>query len=147
MATRNAVVTEARTWLGTRWRHQARVKGQGVDCLQLVIALAMELQLVQPGFDWNAYPEYHGYGRAPDAPLLLSGCDRFMDRIKKEDVLPGDILVFKFINEAQHFAVVTEINPIYILHAYAQIRKVVEHRLDEIWDARIVAAFRFRELD
>jgi cell wall-associated NlpC family hydrolase len=31
--TREAVIAEARTWLGTPWHHQASLKGVGCDCI------------------------------------------------------------------------------------------------------------------
>ena len=34
--TRDAIVAEARSWIGTRYRHQASLKGVGCDCLGLV---------------------------------------------------------------------------------------------------------------
>ena len=34
--TRAAIVAEARTWIGTRYRHQGSLKGVGCDCLGLV---------------------------------------------------------------------------------------------------------------
>src|SRR4051812_1881115 len=34
--TRAAIVAEARAWIGTRYRHQASLKGVGCDCLGLV---------------------------------------------------------------------------------------------------------------
>jgi cell wall-associated NlpC family hydrolase len=33
---RSAIVAEARTWIGTPYRHQASLKGVGCDCLGLV---------------------------------------------------------------------------------------------------------------
>ena len=33
---REAVVTEAASWIGTPFHHAARVKGAGVDCLMLL---------------------------------------------------------------------------------------------------------------
>lgn len=147
MVKRAEIVKEARTWLGTRFHHQGRVKGVGVDCLNLVVAVAEAKGLVHPGFKWDDYPEYHGYGRSPNAPLLLSGCDRFMDRISPSAILPGDVLIFRFVHEAQHFAIVTESNPTYIIHAYAQVRRVSEHRYDTTWASRVVAAYRFRDLE
>jgi hypothetical protein len=35
---RQAVIAEARSWIGTPFHDRARVKGAGVDCLQLLIA-------------------------------------------------------------------------------------------------------------
>ena len=39
IAERAAVITEARTWIGTRFHHNAAVKGSGVDCARLVAAV------------------------------------------------------------------------------------------------------------
>ena len=38
-AMRDAVVAEAKTWLGTPWRHMQRIKGVGVDCANLPAAV------------------------------------------------------------------------------------------------------------
>lgn len=38
-AQRQAVVAEAKTWIGTGFHHEARIKGAGVDCAQLLIAV------------------------------------------------------------------------------------------------------------
>lgn len=41
--TRSAIVTEARTWIGTPYQHQASLKGVGCDCLGLVRGVWREL--------------------------------------------------------------------------------------------------------
>ncbi len=38
--TRAALLTEARTWIGTPWHHQAAVKGAGCDCIGFVRGVA-----------------------------------------------------------------------------------------------------------
>ncbi len=45
MATGLEVVRVARTWLGTPYHHQGRVKGAGVDCAGLSVGVAKELGL------------------------------------------------------------------------------------------------------
>jgi cell wall-associated NlpC family hydrolase len=144
MTTGADVVAEARTWLGTRWMHQGRKKGVGVDCIGLVggVALALGLTGAQ---EWAADAELHAYGRTPMPPQLLGGCDRFMDRIKITDAAPGDVLVMAFGIAPQHFAIVSRIDPMYLIHAYAQVRKVVENGA-AIAGARILRAYRFRGL-
>jgi branched-chain amino acid transport system ATP-binding protein len=54
-----ALVAEARCWLGTPFRHQGRIRGQGVDCIGLVLEPARALGLTdyRPG----------AYSRLPDA--------------------------------------------------------------------------------
>jgi len=46
MITRAQVVEVARTWLGTPFHHQGRVKGVGIDCVGLTIGIAQELGIV-----------------------------------------------------------------------------------------------------
>ena len=52
--TGEAVVAQARTWLGTPWRHQGR-SPRGVDCAGLVVLVARALGL--------ADHDVAGYGR------------------------------------------------------------------------------------
>lgn len=144
MATRTEVVEEARSWLGTPFKHQAGVKGAGTDCLQLVINVADATGLLKnQTFDWAALPEYHGYGHSPAAYKLVEGCARFLQPIDRTQVLPGDLILMDFGMGPQHFAFLTEMNPPYILHSYAPNRKVVEHILDDQWMKRIVSFHRY----
>ena len=41
----NTIVTQARTWIGTPFHHQARLKGKGCDCLGLIVGVVDELGL------------------------------------------------------------------------------------------------------
>lgn len=56
--------------------------------------------------------------------------------------LPGDILLMRFAGEPQHIALYTGAT---LIHSYASIRRVVEHRLDIKWARRIVQAYRIKE--
>ena len=48
----DAIVAEARTWLGVPWRHQGRSRA-GVDCAGLVVLVARALELAD--HDSTAY--------------------------------------------------------------------------------------------
>jgi NlpC/P60 family putative phage cell wall peptidase len=145
MATRDEVVAEALSWEGTRFSHQGRVKGAGVDCINLVIGTAINTGLLtQEQLNSFDIPEARAYGRSPNGELLMQGCDHFLDRIPFSAVKKGDILIFKFVDEPQHFAIVTSTNPLYMVHAYAHDRKVVHHGFNDVWKQRLVACFRFR---
>jgi NlpC/P60 family putative phage cell wall peptidase len=139
----DAIVAEARDWLGTRWLHQASVKGVGTDCIGLVGGVGLRLR-VPEALTWAADQRCRGYGRAPDPKVLLTACDAYLDPIPVDAVALGDILVMRFEKDPQHFAIVSRLDPLYIIHAHAQARKVVEHRVDDTWRARIVRAYRFR---
>lgn len=145
MTTGADVVTEARTWIGTRWRHQGRVKGVAVDCIGLIGGVALELGI--PGaYEWAADKSLHRYGRLPDAEAIYAGCERFMDRVDLADVRAGDVVVMAFERDPQHFAIVSAIDPMYLIHAYTSVRKVVENGAG-IWRGRILRAYRFRAIE
>ncbi len=139
MITRQDIVTEARAWLGTRWMHQQAIKGQACDCIGLVRGVAVNVGLVPA--DFATRPEvtqFMGYGRRPDGRLIVA-LDLFMDRAAKPEL--GDVLLMRFDKNPQHVAIVSDIG---IIHSHAMARRVVEHRVDELWSQRIVAVFRFR---
>ena len=139
------VIRTARRWLGTRWQHQASLRGVGTDCIGLVAGVARELGLAEVR-EFDAIAELHTYGRQPDPVMLLAACNRFLDRAEG-DLRVGDIMVLRFDQEPQHFAFVSALSPDYMIHAYAQARKVVENGIDATWLARLFGIDRFRGLD
>jgi NlpC/P60 family putative phage cell wall peptidase len=143
MIDRAAIVAEARTWIGTRWQHQASLKGVACDCIGLVAGVARSLGL-KAADEFDTTPNLRSYGRQPDPALLLAGCDRLLERVTLSETDRGDVLVMKFQKEPQHFAIVSELDPPYMVHALAHSRRVVEHRVDALWLSRIVRVYRFR---
>jgi NlpC/P60 family putative phage cell wall peptidase len=139
------VVNEARTWLGTRWQHQAMLKGIAVDCVGLIVGVGRELGLLAD-FDHHA-PRYRGYGRQPKPEMMLAGCDEHFDRVAFEDLQLGDLILMRVEKDPQHFAIVTKLDPLYIIHSYTQTNAVTEHGIDEAWRSRFVRAYRFRGLE
>lgn len=134
MTTRADVVTEARKWLSVRWHHQGRSRA-GIDCVGLVIKIGHAL-----GFSDFDIADY---SRQPDPAMMRSLLALHMDPIAVSSAQPGDVLLMRFEREPQHVAIVTDQG---IIHAYAQARKVVEHRLDDIWRGRIVGAYQYKGL-
>jgi NlpC/P60 family putative phage cell wall peptidase len=152
-----AVVAEARTWLGTRWQHQASLKGTACDCAGLVLGVARALGLPVPA----AVP---AYDRRPDGVLLRELCEAYLCPLPHAPALreavvafapeqvarycaepvpaPGHVLLFRFDSAPQHLGIVGN-GPGYLtlIHAHAPDRRVVEHRLDATWRARLVAAY------
>jgi cell wall-associated NlpC family hydrolase len=139
--TRDAVVRAARGWMGTPFLHGQSLKGKGVDCIGLLIGVAYELGLADGRPETRAVI-YNGYGRQPKPDLLRQACAEYFDPIENAGL--GDVLLMRFDREPQHFALVSDAYPMYIIHAYANARQVVEHRLSLVWQARIVGAYRWK---
>lgn len=92
MDMREAIVAEARGWIGTPYRHQASLRGVGCDCLGLVrgvwrLHLGAEPEPV-PGYtrDWSE-------ARGREA-LAEAGRRHLVER-DPAAAKPGDVLVFR----------------------------------------------------
>lgn len=124
------VVAEARRWLGTLWRHQARLRGVGVDCGGLVVCVAQAL-----GLPVEDHPP--GYARLPDGVSLRACVERQCTRIATLE--PGAVLLMRWADAPQHLAIVSTLSEGFgMIHAWAGIRRVVEHGLTAEWRERVV---------
>jgi hypothetical protein len=68
-----AIVTEARAWMGTPYHHHARIKGVGVDCAQLLCEVYEAVGLV-PHIDTGHYP--HDWHLHRGEELFMEWLDR-----------------------------------------------------------------------
>jgi NlpC/P60 family putative phage cell wall peptidase len=147
----NQIISEARSWLGTRFVHQGRVKKSavnkgGCDCIGLVMGVADNIGITHNGNKLSAY-DRQDYARIPDGIELEAAFAKYLDRINIDEIRPADILMFCFEKEPQHVGIIGDYgDELSLIHCYLQARRVVEHRLDEYWYRRIVAAFRFKSI-
>ena len=132
MLTKSDIVLEAKTWIGTPFKHQGRIKGIGVDCVGLIIGVAHYFKLTE--FD------YTHYSHTPDGYLMQQLLDQHLESIAIHAAKPGDIVLMRFDTEPQHVGILSDYG---IIHAYAQVRRCVEHRLDGVWQSRIVGAYAY----
>jgi len=118
-ALRAAVVAEARSWLGTPFHHQGRIKGAGVDCAMLLAEVYESCGIVRrvdPGY---YPPDWHMHRDAERYLDQLLGYARELDRAPS----PGDVAVFRFGRTFSHGAIVTEWPA--VIHAYWAAGRVV----------------------
>jgi hypothetical protein len=76
----------------------------------------------------------------------MEGCARFLDAISMDAIDIGDVLMLRFQRDPMHFALVSSLTPLYVIHALSTVGEVAEHRVDSVWTNRIVRAWRFRGL-
>ncbi len=112
--TREDVVAEARSWLGTPYHHQAQVKGAGVDCGQLLLAVYAAVGVI-PETDVGNYA--HDWHIHRSEEQYLSWVAKFAHQV--ETPKPGDIALFKFGRCVSHGAIVIK----WPLVAHAYIRQ------------------------
>lgn len=146
MTTRAAVVAEARTWIGTRFHHQAALKGVGCDCVGLVMGVGMALHLLPEDFVTRPeFEPFRGYSRVPAGDEMLAlAFATFAEPIRIPEAGPGDVVLFRFGGDPCHVAILGDYSEggLSLVHAYAPLRRVIETRLDETWFSRIVSAYR-----
>lgn len=130
---RARVIAEAASWLRTPWHHRQRVKGVGVDCAQLLIAVYAAAGIIDD-FDTGNYPRDWHLHR--DEPRFLAVLKTHSTRVDGEPA-PGDVAMFNFGRHAAHGAIVVSWPG--IIHAYAQERGVVIS--DAVADASLARRF------
>ncbi len=135
------IVAEAREWIGTPWMHQASLKGKGADCIGLVSGVATAMGFPE-GAAFRADIRFRGYGRQPDPRMVRKALAEYLDVTTSPQM--GDIIIMRFEKDPQHFGILSSSD--YMIHAYAQARKVVENRINEDWRARIVGYYKFKGL-
>lgn len=113
---RSAVVDEALTWLETPYHNHGRVKGVGVDCLQILLGVYVDALKMRPPIDIDNYaPQWHLH-RSEE--LYLQGLES-AGALPVQSPALGDIALFKFGRTFSHAAIVVEegADPL-MLHAY-----------------------------
>lgn len=114
---RQAVVAEAKTWLKTPYHHSARIKGAGVDCAQILIAVYSACGIIE-AFDPGYYPSDWMLHRSEER--YLSWIDKYAQ--VTDTPLPGDIVLYRFGRCISHGGIVIEWPT--IIHAHMPDRQV-----------------------
>ncbi|WP_415719872.1 peptidase P60 [Roseibium alexandrii] len=142
---REAVLSEARRWIGTPYRHQASCRGAGSDCLGLLRGIWRALY----GDDPQAMPPYSAdWAETGGRETLLEAGRRWLLEIAPEAAKPGDVLAFRwrFGVPAKHVGILSA--PLQaaprLIHAYERVG-VIESPLVPSWRRRIAASFTFPE--
>lgn len=132
------IVAAARSLLNTPYGHQGRVGGLALDCAGVPVHVGRSLGIPMD--------DYTRYGRLPVPDEMKAMLDRNLQRVPKASMQLGDIVWIRFRDEPQHLAILGNyhLGGFSLIHAYngAGMKKVVEHRLDPSWAARIVAVWR-----
>lgn len=133
------IVAEARSWIGTRYRHQASVKGVGCDCLGLVRGVWRHLIGDEPE-PMRAYAP--DWAEATSEETLAATGFRHLVPIDSDAYAPGDILLFRWRDGfvAKHAAIVSESGLMIHAHDGAAVCEVA---LAPWWRRRIAHAFAF----
>jgi cell wall-associated NlpC family hydrolase len=121
---RQAVITEALTWLGTPYHHHGRLKGVGVDCGQSLCAIYEAADVTAP-IDPGTYSTAWHLHRSEE--LYVQWLER-VGAVRTEQPRAGDVALFRFGRTFSHGGVLVDRHT--VLHAYVH-QAVILTRLDE----------------
>lgn len=107
------IVAEARTWIGTRFHHQGRVKKTGAhqggcDCIGLVLGVAAALDLHSPRTGRKLIESDRAdYGREPDGFMFRATLEEHFIPVPVEEIQPGNLVLMRFRDRPQHVGFVS----------------------------------------
>lgn len=142
MPTPNDIITAARGWIGTPYRHQASVRGVGCDCLGLLRGVWREVYGEEP----EAPPAYApGWAESSSEETLAGAGFRHLVSIADQSFVPGDVLLFRWKPHlpAKHAAIAA--SPDRMIHAHDGL-SVCEVSLSPWWRKRLAFVFRFPDV-
>ena len=136
-----AALEEARGWVGTPYRHQASLKGEGADCLGLIRGVWREVVGPEP----EVLPPYSpDWAEACGAETLLLAARRWLIEIEPEAAQPGDVLLFRMRTDVpvKHCGILSAAGQPEprLIHAYWG-RSVIESWMGDWWLRKRAAAF------
>ena len=135
-------LAEAKSWLGTAYHHQGRLKKSdvhkgGVDCIGLVVGICREL-----GMDNIVRADKTDYSSHPTGNRLALVAGDHLKMIDIQNRQPADILLFKTFKDPQHVGILTEDNS--FIHCNSSAGKVVQQPLSKTWERMLTHVFRFK---
>lgn len=149
MPDRSAVVECARSYLGTPYTHQGRIKG--IDCIGIALCVAEDLGILDK--EGNPFHKhlYSNYARMPLGDELQQGCIKhFIVKSLEtpsnlDGLLPGDVVTMRVPVLITHLGIISNVNGnVGVIHSYNGVRKkVIEHLIDVKWMRRIAGVFSF----
>ncbi|AXS39969.1 NlpC/P60 family protein [Breoghania sp. L-A4] len=149
MTRRDDIVAEARSWIGTPYRHQASLKGAGCDCLGLIRGVWRAVHGAEPERPPAYAPDW---AEAGGAETLAEAAGRHLLEIAPAEARPGDVLLFRWApgHPAKHAGILsvqaTQRESARFIHAY-EGQGALETRLVPWWARRLAFAYRFPSVE
>lgn len=146
MTTREEFLAEARTWIGTPYRHQGRDKN-GVDCVGFPLCVAAKLGIAGAE-QFLADPDMAVYQERPSKFALLRRLQKVCRQIPVSAARPGDLICILVAGQPQHVAIFDEGGE--IIHAIGDTQygsQVCRQRPPPRWIGPGATAFEIPGLD
>lgn len=139
VVTRAALLEEARSWIGTPYRHQASVKGVGCDCLGLLRGVWRGCLGAEPELPPPYAPDW---AEAGGVETLQQAALRHLRPLPSAAFAAGDVLLFRYRDGclAKHVAIASAADRMIHAHDGASVCEIA---ITPWWRRRLVQAFSF----
>ena len=111
---REHIITEAKEWIGTKYRGNTCIKGVGCDCGQFLFGVYAEAGFLPA--DTLLPKNYSLQIEHRNDTEYIDTVRRFARDIPESEVKPGDVVLYKFGKGFYHGCIVIEW-PAFILHS------------------------------
>lgn len=141
--TREQLIAEARSWVHTPFQDKGRRKGQGLDCVGLVLCTASDLKLVDKTGVPFSYAMYNNYSSQPTGNFVHLTCHKHLIAKSTTAMRAGDVVTMMVPSAPCHVGILGD-SPegLTLIHAYSGGGgKCMEHLLTAPWKRRIVGCF------
>lgn len=128
----------AKSFIDTPFHAQGRAPGIGLDCIGVIACVARAHDI--------DHDDKSAYSMSPTGELQPE-LERQMIRISLSDIREGDVLLMRWNRKMKPHHVAMVVGPNLIVHAYAQANKVSMQVYSDYWREKVVAAYRFKEID
>ena len=134
------VVTAAREWIGTPYRHQHSVKGVGCDCLGLIRGVYRSCVGPEPVKPPSYSPSW---GEADRREVLIEAAEKYLAKVDRKYPEPGDVIIFRMKRNAiaKHCGIMSYNGK--MIHAYQGEDAVLEGFMGRYWRSRIAGIYEF----
>jgi cell wall-associated NlpC family hydrolase len=121
------VIDAAKAWIGTPYHPGARLRGIGVDCAQILVAVYSEAGFI-PAIETGEYSiQVHLH---QEDTQYVDTILEWAVEISESEAAPGDLVLYKVARAFAHGAIIAEW-PGVIIHAMNRVGVIMSHGTEE----------------
>ena len=136
------IVEKAREWIKTPFHEQGRHKGIGCDCIGLILGIAKDIGAVSlTGKPWDEC-DISAYDTDKDSQMMLELLPKHFP-VSETQLKLGNILLIEIVPNQYHVCLITDDDPLKIIHSCNSLGFVMEHRIIPSWKDQIKGIFKF----
>lgn len=138
---REDLVKTMNSIVGKPFKDGGRNIDYGFDCVGAIVYVA-EKNGIQ-------VKDLKGYSQTPSNGFFLEAIENNLEKVKKENVKAGDLVIFSILSEFHHIGMITKTEPqMWIAHAVSgTTNKIVDHEFGQYWQSKKHRFYKFKGIE